>query len=73
MACFLMVIGQDLGLTFSKLRKVLFQDRRDVRMDLLPLAPEQGVVDRVTQQHMFEGEADERRNVDAIDDVGLLE
>src|SRR5712691_1940779 len=42
-------------------------------MDLLPLTPKQRVVNCITQQHMFEGEADERRNVDSIDDVSLFE
>ena len=62
-ACFLIVIGQDFGLVFGELRKVMLQDRRDVRMDLLPFAPEQGIVDCIAQQHMFESETDERRNV----------
>jgi hypothetical protein len=72
-ACFLIMIGQDFGLIFDQLRKVALQDRRDVRVDLLPLAPKQSVVDCVTQQRMFEGETDERRNADSIDDVSLLE
>ena len=63
-ACFLIVKGQDFGLIFGELRKVMLQDCRDVRMDLLPLAPEQRVVDCITQQHMFEGETDERRNAE---------
>src|SRR5438045_4195971 len=42
-------------------------------MDLLPLTPEQRVVDCIAQQYMFEGETDDRRNVDSIYDVSLLE
>jgi hypothetical protein len=59
MARLLVVIGQDLGLIFRELWKVMLQDRGDVRMDLLPAAPEQGFVDRVAQQHVLEGETDE--------------
>src|SRR5436190_4742076 len=42
-------------------------------MDLLPLTPKQRVVNCIAQQHMLEGEADERRNVNSIDDVSLFE
>src|SRR5262245_6247505 len=42
-------------------------------MNLLPLAPKQGIVDSITQQHMLEGEADRRRNPDSVDNVGLFE
>src|SRR6478672_4846996 len=42
-------------------------------MNLLPLAPKQGVVNRITQQRMFEGETDRRRYADSIDNVSLFE
>src|SRR6266487_2766319 len=41
-------------------------------MNLVPLAPKQGVVDSITQQYMLEGEADRRRNPDSIDNVSLF-
>ena len=59
-ARFLIVEGEDFGLIFDQPREVVLQDCRDVCVDLLPLAFKQKVVDCVTQQHMFEGETDER-------------
>ena len=57
---FLIMKGEDFGLVFNQPREVVLQDCRDVCVDLLSFAFEQRVVNRVTQQHMFESETDER-------------
>jgi hypothetical protein len=49
------------------------QDGGNVCVNLLSVALEQGAIDRVPKQDVFERKPNERRNPDSINDISLLE
>ena len=67
------VIGEELGPEIGSLAEMRLERGGDRRVDALPLRPEDGVVDRVAQERVFEGEARDRRQRDPVDHVRVLE